>query len=59
MSSAWINFAKTGNPNGDGIPDWEPYMRSNSAVMIFDNETYLAHNHEQELMSLLAPNYKY
>ena len=59
MSSAWINFAKTGNPNGDGIPDWEPYTRSNSAVMIFDNETYLAHNHEQELMSLLAPNYKY
>ena len=59
MSSAWINFAKTGNPNDDGIPDWEPYTRSNSAVMIFDNETYLAHNHEQELMSLLAPNYKY
>ena len=59
MSSAWINFAKTGNPNGDGIPDWEPYTRSNSAVMIFDNETYLVHNHEQELMSLLAPNYKY
>lgn len=59
MSSTWINFAKTGNPNGDGIPDWEPYTRSNSAVMIFDNETYLAHNHEQELMSLLAPNYKY
>ena len=24
MGSYWSNFAKHGNPNGPGLPDWEP-----------------------------------
>ena len=24
MSTYWINFIKTGNPNGAGLPDWSP-----------------------------------
>lgn len=59
MSQAWINFAKTGNPNGEGVPAWEPYTREGGATMIFDNESYLAHNHDKELQSLLAPDYVY
>ncbi|MCC8013992.1 MAG: carboxylesterase family protein [Eubacterium sp.] len=59
MSDAWINFAKTGDPNGETLPTWEPYTRSGGAAMIFDNETYLAHNHDKELMSVLAPDYVY
>jgi len=59
MSSAWINFARTGNPNGENVPQWEPYTRDNWAVMIFDNESYLAHNHDKELISILAPDYNY
>jgi carboxylesterase type B len=22
MSSYWVNFIKTGNPNGTGLPEW-------------------------------------
>lgn len=36
MSSAWIAFARTGNPNHDGIPDWPAYSPRNREQMIFD-----------------------
>lgn len=25
VSTYWANFAKTGNPNGKGLPEWRPY----------------------------------
>lgn len=28
MSTYWSNFAKSGNPNGKGLPDWKRYRQS-------------------------------
>lgn len=54
MSSAWINFAKTGNPNVEGsLPEWKPYSRENGETMIFDNEPKVLNNHDRELMQLI------
>jgi carboxylesterase type B len=25
ISSYWVNFAKKGNPNGKGLPEWAPF----------------------------------
>ena len=33
MSSYWANFAKTGNPNGPGLPKWTAWDGKTEAVM--------------------------
>ncbi len=33
MSSYWTNFAKTGNPNGAGLPGWPVYTGAGGLVM--------------------------
>jgi para-nitrobenzyl esterase len=54
MSSAWLNFAKTGNPNVEGVlPEWETYSAENGATMVFDNTCRLVNNHDRELMNLI------
>ena len=36
MSDYWVSFARTGNPNGAGRPDWSPYVDTHRAFMQFD-----------------------
>lgn len=56
MSSAWINFIKTGNPNVEGVlPEWETYTAENGATMYFDNECRVVYNHDRELMNFINP----
>ncbi|MGC1392375.1 MAG: carboxylesterase family protein, partial [Bacteroidales bacterium] len=33
MSDYWVNFVKTGNPNGDGVPEWKAYDKSSGNIM--------------------------
>jgi para-nitrobenzyl esterase len=35
MSSYWANFAKTGNPNGNGLPQWDTYNTTDKKIMMF------------------------
>ncbi len=32
MMSYWTNFAKTGDPNGKGLPEWPEYGKDNSLI---------------------------
>ncbi|WP_084223250.1 carboxylesterase/lipase family protein [Mycolicibacterium holsaticum] len=39
MHDAWVRFARTGNPCGDGLPAWPHYEPGSRAVMTFDEES--------------------
>ncbi|WP_353137503.1 carboxylesterase family protein [Pseudopedobacter sp.] len=39
MSSYWANFAKTGNPNSEGLPLWPVYKPNDGIVMIFNEHS--------------------
>jgi para-nitrobenzyl esterase len=38
ISSYDVNFAKTGNPNGKGLPQWPAFTAQNEQVMVFDGK---------------------
>ncbi len=53
MSGALIAFAKTGNPNHSGMPDWARVQSDNDATMVFDREIGMRYGYDKELMELL------
>ena len=59
VSQTWVNFARTGVPGTEGMPEWEPYTRESGATMILDTESNLVYHHDQELLSILVPDYEY
>ncbi|MFX0555390.1 carboxylesterase/lipase family protein [Maribacter sp. CXY002] len=56
MSSAWINFAKTGNPNAENLPEWPAYDKNNTATMHFDINCEVKPQLDAELFSIVAGN---
>jgi para-nitrobenzyl esterase len=36
ISSYWINFARSGDPNGPGLPKWPAFTEDDQKVMVFD-----------------------
>jgi len=38
MSDYWVNFVKSGNPNGPGLPNWPQYNTSNNLIEVFDKD---------------------
>lgn len=41
MSAYWVNFVKTGNPNGSGLPEWKKYNAESGNIMEFGGQPVL------------------
>ncbi|MYM70902.1 carboxylesterase family protein [Duganella sp. FT134W] len=39
MAATWVNFARSGQPNGSGLPQWPAYDGSNATVQRIGDET--------------------
>jgi para-nitrobenzyl esterase len=42
MADAWIQFARTGDPNDPEMPNWSAFSSEAVPTMVFDDETHLA-----------------
>jgi para-nitrobenzyl esterase len=49
MQQYWINFATTGDPNGNGLPDWPMFKRPDPLVQEFGDEIITIPATEQEM----------
>ena len=54
LSKTWTAFARTGNPNNDLMPEWEPYTKEGGATMILDNHSELKYHHDKELIEIAS-----
>jgi para-nitrobenzyl esterase len=52
VAQAWINFAKTGNPNQPSL-QWKPYTKENPQAMVFDSTSESVALKDDKLVSLL------
>jgi para-nitrobenzyl esterase len=41
MDDYWVNFIKTANPNGTGLPVWTPYDKSDGNIMVIGDSSRL------------------
>ena len=54
MSQAWINFAKKGDPNHDGLPKWPNYTNASTPTMHFDNTCVVQPQKDKDLFDLMG-----
>ncbi len=54
MSSAWVSFARTGDPNHVGLPHWPSYTQEAREVMYFDTPCATRKNPEAEGLEIIT-----
>lgn len=53
MCDAWLNFARTGKPASEDLPEWPACTPDDEATMIFDKHCEVRHNYDHELVALV------
>lgn len=55
ISGAWTAFARSGNPNHAGLPQWPAFTNQERATMIFNNECKVVNDPNGEERKMLRP----
>lgn len=55
VSSAWVSFARNGNPNSKFLPNWPAFNAENTATMHFDNVCVVKPQMDKELFEIAGP----
>lgn len=53
MSTSWSNFAHTGNPNIEGLPEWKTYNAKDGDMMVFDHKCYIRNNPDRKMEEII------
>jgi para-nitrobenzyl esterase len=53
MTDYWTNFAKTGNPNGAGLPTWPSYNAATEPTLTLDNSIGQVKNYHDQQCAFL------
>lgn len=56
MSTYWTNFAKTGNPNGENLPNWKSFDSKNHQVMYLDEKSNSKALHDAKRLQFFYEN---
>jgi len=55
MAGALLQFMKTGDPNGGGLPKWSKYTSAKGKTMILDNVCEVKDDPDREARKALPP----
>lgn len=53
MAQSWSNFAHTGDPNVEGLPEWHPYTKENGECFMFGPEIEVRNNFDRGLSEII------
>lgn len=59
ISGAWVQFARTGNPNHSGLPQWPAFDAARRSTMIFDNTCEAKDDPDGEVLKALDDSMKW
>lgn len=54
VADAWLAFARSGNPNHRGLPEWRPYTAAAQPTMLLDDTCRLAERIDSEELASLG-----
>ncbi len=54
IAGAWVAFARSGSPNGPGLPQWDAYARSSRPIMMLEDTCHQEMNPLPGIASALA-----